>query len=127
MQIHHIGILTNDLEGLTNFYVKYFGGKPRDLYCDPSEPVSIYFVDFPDGAKLEIMQKPNCKDYSKETLKTGLVHLAFSVGNREEVDAFSAKLKDSGVTLVMEPTLLGDGSYESCFADPDGNLIEIVI
>ena len=117
MQVHHIGIFTNDLERLKNFYVEHFGGKARDLYEDLSEPIRIYFIDFPNGAKLEIMSKPGCKDMSAETMKTGFIHLAFS---------FSKTLEAKGVKKIMDPTLLGDGSYESCFADPDGNLLEIV-
>jgi len=127
MQVHHVGIFTQDLERLKNFYVKYFGATARDLYEDLSEPISIYFLDFPAGAKLEIMSKPGLKDFSQEAMKAGFVHLAFSVGSREEVDRFSAFLVSEGCRQVNPPTLLGDGSYESCFADPDNNLIEIVV
>ena len=127
MQIHHIGMLTNNLERLRDFYVTHFSARPRDLYEDLSEPVRIYFLDFPEGAKLELMSKPNLNDWSAEPMKTGFVHLAFSVGSKDAVDSFSAKLRAAGVPECMPPTLLGDGSYESCYLDPDGNQIEIVI
>ncbi len=127
MQIHHVGIFTSDLERLKNFYVTFFGASARDLYEDLSEPISIYFLVFPDGAKLELMSKPGLKDFSGEPMKAGFVHLAFSVGSRGEVDRFSACLAGSGCRQINPPALLGDGSYESCFADPDGNLIEIVV
>lgn len=127
MEIHHVGLFTPDLERLKNFYAEHFSATVHDLYEDPAEQLRIHFLSFPNGAKLEVMSKPGLKDLSSEPNKAGYVHLAFSVGSRDEVDRFSSKLEKAGVTMVAPPTLLGDGSYESCFADPDGNLIEIVV
>ena len=127
MEVHHIGVFTPNLERLKNFYVDHFSAKAHDLYEDPLEQLRIYFISFPNGAKLEIMSKPGLKEHSTEGDAAGYVHLAFSVGSHDAVDEFSAKLVSCGIKQVTAPTLLGDGSYESCFADPDGNLIEIVI
>ena len=60
-----------------------------------------------------------------ERLRSGFIHLAFAVGSRERVDELTATLRSRGFEIVSEPRTTGDGYYESCIADPDGNLVEI--
>jgi lactoylglutathione lyase len=57
----------------------------------------------------------------------GLIHFAVSVGSKEKVDELTAKLRSDGYEIVGEPRVTGDGYYESCILDPDGNRIEITI
>ena len=58
---------------------------------------------------------------------TGYIHLAFSVGSQEAVDILTDKLKRDGYRVVDGPRHTGDGCYESCVLDPDGNRIEITV
>lgn len=56
----------------------------------------------------------------------GLVHFAISTGNREQVIALTNKIKNDGYTILSEPRETGDGYFESCILDPEGNRVEIV-
>jgi lactoylglutathione lyase len=58
---------------------------------------------------------------------TGWVHLAFSVGSEEKVDALTAKLGKDGFEVLDGPRKTGDGCYESAVLDPERNRIEITV
>jgi len=58
---------------------------------------------------------------------TGLTHIAFSVDTPEELDSLYKQLKGDGVTILGEPRMTGDGYYEACVSDPDGNRVEITV
>jgi len=51
--------------------------------------------------------------------------LAHNVRSEEEVDAFFARLKDNGATIVKEPQKAFWGGYSGYFSDPDGHTWEI--
>ena len=55
--------------------------------------------------------------------RTGLAHIALSLGGEAAVDAAAARL---AAHLVAKPRRTGDGYYEAIFRDPDGNLVELV-
>ena len=57
----------------------------------------------------------------------GMSHLAFSVGSKEGVLALTEQITSDGYSLLSAPRNTGDGYFESCVADPDGNRIEITI
>jgi lactoylglutathione lyase len=75
------------------------------------------------------MRKPALSESLNDTAgqATGYTHLAFSVGSEEQVDALTAQMQEDGFLLVDGPRVTGDGYYESCVLDPDGNRIEISI
>lgn len=62
----------------------------------------------------------------KNLYQAGYIHLAFSVGSKEEVRNLTNRLSCDGYEVISEPRTTGDGYYESCVLDPEGNLIEIV-
>lgn len=53
--------------------------------------------------------------------------IAFSVGSRDAVDAFTKRLRDDGYEIVSGPRTTGDGYYESCIVGIEGNLVEITV
>ncbi|MCL6459830.1 MAG: VOC family protein, partial [Gorillibacterium sp.] len=57
----------------------------------------------------------------------GFVHLAFSVGSEAGVIDLTERLRQDGYSIISEPRVTGDGYFESCIADPEGNLIEITL
>ena len=73
------------------------------------------------------MNKPDMEDVKKTLNRTGLIHIAFSVGSKEKVDALTEKLKMDGYEVISGPRTTGDGYYESCIIAIEGNLIEITI
>lgn len=125
MRIEHIAMNVKDLEGMKNFYATYFGAKSGAKYHNVNTGLQTYFLSFDDGSRLELMTSPKLV-YKRPTPKDeGLIHLAFSVGSRQGVDALTQRLRTDGVKIVSEPRTTGDGYYESCILDPQGNFIEI--
>lgn len=125
MKISHIALYTLQLERSRNFYETYFGGVANQQYHNQNTGLRTYFLTFDDGARLELMQHPDCIESEAPERSCGLTHLAFSVGSREAVDALTARLADDGCTIAGLPRMTGDGYYESVILDPDGNRIEI--
>lgn len=127
MKIEHIALYVEDLEGARNFFIKYLGAKANNGYHNPRTNFRSYFLSFEDGARLEIMQRPEMVNLPKEAARTGYAHIAFSVGSREKVDALTAELKADGYEVVSGPRITGDGYYESCIVAMEGNQIEITV
>ncbi|MFG6323266.1 MAG: VOC family protein [Lachnospiraceae bacterium] len=127
MKIEHIALYVNDLENARNFFIKYFGAVSNDGYHNEKTDFRSYFLSFDDGARLEIMKKPQMTDGTKELAHTGYIHMAFSVGSMENVDKLTRQLKADGYEVLSGPRTTGDGYYESCIIGIEGNQIEISI
>jgi lactoylglutathione lyase len=129
MRIEHIAIWTLDLERLRQFYETYFGGRANAKYVNPRTQFESYFITFADGARLELMQRPDVPTSANdvELQFTGYIHVAFSVGSREAVDALTDRLRIDGYPILDGPRTTGDGYYESTTLDPGGNRIEITV
>ena len=127
MRIEHVAMYVNDLEAARDFFVRYLGGKSNDGYHNRNTDFRSFFVSFDSGARLELMHKPALADPEKELNRTGYIHIAFSVGSREGVDALTRRLQDDGYTVVSGPRTTGDGYYESCVVAIEGNQIEITV
>ncbi len=127
MKIEHVAMYVNDLEKAKDFFVKYLNGHSNDMYHNPRTDFRSYFIEFDDGARLEIMNKPLLADNEKDLNRTGYAHVAFSVGSKETVDELTAVLKDAGYTVVSGPRITGDGYYESCIVVIEGNQIELTV
>ena len=127
MKIEHVAMYVNDLEKTKEFFVQYFDGKQNKLYHNPKTGFRSYFISFEDGARLEIMNKPELVDEPKDLKRTGFIHLSISVGSKEAVDLLSERLRADGYEVISGPRTTGDGYYESCVIGIEGNQIEITI
>lgn len=127
MHIEHIAMYVNELERTRDFFVKYFGARSNEGYHNKTTDFRSYFLSFDDGARLEIMKKPNMVDSKKELVRTGYIHIAFSVGSKEKVDELTAQMKADGFEVISGPRTTGDGYYESCIVGIEGNQIEITV
>lgn len=127
MKIEHVALYVNDLEKARSFFVKYLGATSNDGYHNQKTDFRSYFLSFDDGARLEIMNKPDMTDLPKDLARTGFVHIAFSVGSKEKVDALTAEMKADGYEVISGPRTTGDGYYESCVFAIEGNQIEITV
>ncbi len=125
MTIEHIALYVNDLEAAKDFFVRYLGGKSNDGYHNPRTDFRSYFISFDDGARLELMTKPDMLDQEKPLNRTGYAHVAFSVGNKEKVDELTEQLRSAGYQVVNGPRTTGDSYYESCIVAIEDNQIEI--
>lgn len=72
------------------------------------------------------MNKPDMEDVKKTLNRTGLIHIAFSVGSKEKVDELTMKLEKQ-VPVDSGPRTTGDGYYESCVVAIEENQIEITV
>lgn len=127
MKIDHIAMYVNDLEETKRFFERYFSAAAGSMYHNEKTGFRSYFLTFGDGARLEIMNKPNLEDDGKNLQRTGYIHIAFSVGSKEKVDSLTALLKEDGYQVISGPRTTGDGYYESCVVAIEGNQIEITI
>jgi lactoylglutathione lyase len=127
MRIEHIAMYVSDLESARDFFVKYLGGKSNNGYHNQKTGFRSYFISFDDGARLEIMTKPEISDYDKPLNRTGYAHIAFSLGSKGKVDQLTEKLKNDGFAVLSGPRTTGDGYYESCIIAVEENQIELTV
>ena len=127
MRIEHIAMYVNDLEGARDFFCRYFGGKANSGYHNRTTDFRSYFLTFSDGARLELMHRPGMEDPEKSPVRTGFIHLAFSVGSKEAVDRLTRRLQADGYRILSGPRTTGDGYYESRVEGFEGNLLEITV
>ena len=127
MRIEHIAMYVNDLEGAKIFFETYFDAVSNGGYHNKTTDFRSYFLTFSDGSRLEIMRRPSMQDPEKTLNRTGYIHLAFSVGSKDGVDALTARLKTDGYDVLSGPRTTGDGYYESCILGFEGNQLEITV
>jgi lactoylglutathione lyase len=125
--LEHVALWTPDLERARSFYERYFGGRPNDRYENPTYGFASYFLTFPGGSRLELMQMPGiaARELPPEIQAMGLVHLAFCPGDETAVEELTERLRADGYAVIGEARRTGDGYYESTVLDPDGNRLEI--
>ena len=127
MKIEHVAMYVTDLEKARDFFVKYLGGTSNDGYHNRNTDFRSFFISFEDGARLELMTKPEIIDAEKPLARTGYAHIAFSVGSKEKVDELTKMLKADGYEVAGRPRTTGDGYYESCIIGIEGNQVEITV
>ena len=127
MKIEHIALYVNDLEAAKNFFIKYFNASSNKLYHNPTTNFRSYFLFFDDGARLELMNKPEMSDLPKDFNRSGYAHIAFSVGSKEKGDLLTKRLRADGYEIISGPRTTGDGHYESSVVGIEQNLIEITV
>ena len=125
MKLEHIAIYVKDLEGMRTFFMQYFQASSNEMYHNPRTGFRSYFLSFTDGARLEIMYRPDIAVSNSDKPCTGYTHISFSVGGKEQVDQLTETLRNDGYRVVSGPRTTGDGYYESCIEGPEGCLIEI--
>lgn len=127
MRIEHVVLYVEDLEAARSFFMRYFGAASNELYHNPATGFRSYFLSFDDGARLEIMTRPNLAGSRQGGTKAGYAHVALSVGSKRAVDELTRRLGDDGYEVLSGPRTTGDGYYESCVVAVEGNLIEITV
>ena len=127
MKIEHVALYVNNLEKCKDFFLKYFNGKSNNGYHNKITNFRSYFITFEDGTRLELMNKPEIIDDEKSLTRTGFVHIAFSVGSKENVDTLTERLSNDGFKVISGPRTTGDGYYESCILGIEDNQIEITV
>ena len=128
MILEHVAIWTDKLEELKDYYVKYFSATANDKYTNEQNQFHSYFLAFDSGARLEIMTKPGIPENKNDRVTAqhkGIIHLAFGVNTRQEVDEKANQLRSGGFKILRGPRKTGDGYYEFETLDPDDNRLEV--
>lgn len=121
MKIEHAALYVKNLNGARDFFVKYFGAVSGEIYRNSATGFSSYFLTFDEGARLEIMNRPDLSESPPMSL--GYSHVAFSVGDKSCVDALAERLAADG-WQISPPRTTGDGYYEAVVM-LEGSIIEI--
>lgn len=127
MKIEHAALYVADLEKARDFFVQYLDARCGQEYHNEKTGFRSYFLSFEDGARLEIMTRPELREGERDGFFTGYAHIAFSVGSREAVEELTSRLASDGYPVISGPRVTGDGYYESCISGPEGNVIEITV
>lgn len=126
MKIEHLSFWVKDLELMKDFYIRYFQMNCNEKYINEKKNFASYFLSFKEGARIEIMHRPDISEHSgNRGMMHGLSHFAISVGSKKKVDILTEKLRRDGFVIASEPRTTGDGYYESVVLDPEGNNIEL--
>lgn len=128
MTLEHVAIWTDKLEELKDFYVIYFGGNANTKYTNEKNGFQSYFLTFQSGARLEIMMRPDIPDNRNDRViaqHKGIIHLAFGVDTKQEVEEKAKQLQAAGFKILSGPRKTGDGYYEFETLDPDSNRLEV--
>lgn len=107
MKISNVGIFVKDLEGAKNFFINYFGAEVHAVYNEEENRYYSYIMKMGEGAKLELMTKPEIVDEQKDPNRTGFVHICVKVDSREKLDEIIAKIKADGYHIFYEPATNG--------------------
>jgi lactoylglutathione lyase len=130
MILEHVAIWTDNLEGLKDYYVKYYEGTANKKYVNEKKQFQSYFLTFKSGARLELMTKPDIPANTNDRVfaqHKGIIHFAFGVNTMEEVDEKAKQLHANGFKILSGPRKTGDGYYEFETLDPDNNRIEVTV
>jgi len=108
MKIGEVGLLTNDVIGLSKFYKILFG------IDNKSEDNVIQFI-ITEGTGLTIYN-----DGIERKSNFQNICLAFTV---DDVDIEYERIKALGIKVIEPPTIRPWGAKNMIFADPEGNQI----
>ena len=125
VRLEHVGLWVRDLDEVAAFYEKYFSARIGGLYQNPRKGFESRFLEFADGARLELMRRIDVVNRGADD-QLGLAHVALSVGDEAAVNALAARFIADGRKPLDGPRRTGDGYYESVVRDPEGNRVEIM-
>ena len=126
MQVEHGALWVADLERARIFWETYFGASAGSEYVN-ARGFHAYFLPLDGGARIELMCDGTQVLGSDDRPHHGWAHVALSLGSAEAVDALTARLIADGYRCVSGPRTTGDGYYESCVLDDEGNRIELTV
>ncbi len=127
MRIEHFVMYILDLEGVKDFFIRYFNAASNELYHNKQTGFKSYFLSFYNGSRLEIMTRSGLSGKETSHLRCGYIHIAISTGSKSEVNALTERLRNDGYEVISGPRTTGGGCYENCIIGPENNLIEITV
>ncbi len=118
--VHHIALLSSDVERTIRFYQDVLGFPLTDLFENRDYRGSThFFFDIGHGNLIAFFDFPGLDLGPYAEVLGGLHHLAISI-TREEWEAARSRLEQAGVEIHIES---GSSMY---FRDPDGARLELL-
>ncbi|MDR0572499.1 MAG: VOC family protein [Tannerella sp.] len=116
--IDHPAIAATDVETLTKWYCDVLGYK---VFAKTDKPV--YIIEAPDGTYIEMMPKDETSRPERTINTPGWSHLALRVN---DMDTAMAELDKQGIKWAGPEFEAAGGGRIRNFADPEGNVLQIV-
>jgi len=123
--IHHFGLTVRDVDASAAWYEEVLGFRRVGEFKAPDGTRRKVFLRH-DGlqARLGLTQHRHGSQDAFDETRAGLDHLAFTVADREELDAWAARLADAAV--VHSPvTAANFVPGAGVFRDPDNIKLEL--
>ena len=103
-QLHHVGIVVNDIASATEDYVRRLGFEVRSpIIHDPTQTAFVRFLSQPgDSVFLELVSPDRPESKLSNALKNGggLNHLCFVVDN---IESACEEVRSRGMHLIQPP------------------------
>ena len=74
IKIDHTALYVHNLEATKDFFVRFFGAQPNEMYHNPKTDFRSYFLAFDEGTRLEIMNRPEVSASEKSLYEAGYTH-----------------------------------------------------
>ena len=116
--IRHIALFVRDLDASRRWYCDLLGFR---VDWEP-DAENLYLTSGADNLALHKASPEKVADWRAQRLD----HFGFAIRTMEEVDAWAAHLRASGVELAKEPKTHRDGARSFYVRDPDGNVIQFI-
>ncbi len=128
-RLHHVGIVTDDLDGAILFYERVFGARfgPREQLEE--QGVEVALAALPGGGEIELLTPTHAESGVARFLAArgpGLHHSAYAVA---DLAAALAECRAAGLELIDEQPRIGAGGLRMAFLHPRSTgrvLIELV-
>lgn len=129
--IHHVAMVTNDLDATKRFYCDFLGGEVVMEGYLLHGATGQCFIALGSGAMLEFFEFPDIEMPAWTSMFLGdemprsgriLEHIAFSVESEDELVAWQQKVADAGIPVVRPP-----GRDVIFFPDPNNATVQVIV
>ena len=117
----HTRLRLNDLERTVKFYEQALGLKVARRHTSPRGAQLVFLATPNSEEEIELCQLP--AGAPPVQVQPDLMHLAFEV---DDLEAFTAGLKQKGFALSDGPTKSGSGSVIAFIDAPEGYEVELI-
>jgi catechol 2,3-dioxygenase-like lactoylglutathione lyase family enzyme len=126
----HVAVSVSDLDATVAFYGDAFGFVVETTASFPTIGIRTALLRLPSGARLELAEssisvpRPPSAGPADAAKTLGYYHWALEV---EDLELACEAAAQAGVACLVPPSnAVREGMRYAYFADPDGNLIEVV-
>ena len=119
--VSHVSFSVTDLDRAKQWYARVLGWQQVMAGDDGITPFAVGIA--PGGFMIGLRQHPDGSADPFDPRRTGLDHVAFAVGDREELARWEQRLAELGVTYSA--CVDAPHGHVLSFKDPDGIALEL--